>query len=174
MREFFCIGPTRLPTEAMLVWFASISPLTRWFVVTYGERRVSATWMDAGPHGMKLASWRSRMRRSDWCTCYTNIKKIRQWHRHRGPGKLGAYVGGIDVTLNNVQDRDVACRLARYGRNHPVFGLQKTAHHVQHSRTPDRLGLVVELKRAKKEKFRHACLLDAANSLSLPCRSSRK
>lgn len=56
-------------TEAMLVWFASMSPLTRWFVGTYGDLRVRATWMEAGPQGMKLASWRSRMRRSDWWTC---------------------------------------------------------------------------------------------------------
>jgi hypothetical protein len=59
------------------------------------------------------------------------------------PGDWGscAHVGGIDVALNNVQDRDVARRLARYGGNHPIFGLQKTAHHVQYRRTPDRLGL---------------------------------
>ena len=53
-----------------------------------------------------------------------------------------AYVGGVDVTLNNVENRDVACRLARHRGNHPVFGLQKTTHHIQHGRTPDRLGLV--------------------------------
>lgn len=43
-------------TEAILVWFASIRPLTRWLVVIYGDFRVSATWIDAGPHGMKFAS----------------------------------------------------------------------------------------------------------------------
>ena len=52
-------------TDATLVWLASMSPLTRWLVCTYGERRVSATWIDAGPQGMKFASCRSRMRRSD-------------------------------------------------------------------------------------------------------------
>ena len=64
--------------------------------------------------------------------------------RGTSSGNLGscAYVGGVDVTLNNVENRDVACRLARYGRDHPVFGLQKTSHHIQHGRTPDRLGLV--------------------------------
>ena len=41
-------------------------------------------------------------------------------------GNLGicAYVGGVDVTLNNVENRDIACSLARYGGNHPVFGLK--------------------------------------------------
>lgn len=43
-------------TEAMLVWLASMSPLTRWFVGTYGDLRVRATWIEAGPQGMKLAS----------------------------------------------------------------------------------------------------------------------
>lgn len=71
-------------------------------------------------------------------------KKISKHDCGTDPEDLGsyAYVGGIDVTLNNVENRDVACRLARYGGNHPVFGLQETPHHVQHGRTPDRLGLV--------------------------------
>ena len=34
-----------------------------------------------------------------------------------------AYVGRVNVTLDNVEDRYVTCRLARYGGNHPVFGL---------------------------------------------------
>ena len=34
------------------------------------------------------------------------------------------YVGGINVTLNNVENRDVARGFARYGGNHPVFGLK--------------------------------------------------
>lgn len=41
-----------------------------------------------------------------------------------GLGKPCTYVGGVDVTLNNVENRDIACGLARYGRNHPVFGLK--------------------------------------------------
>jgi hypothetical protein len=45
-----------LHTEAILVWFASISPLTRWFVAMYGDFLVRATCIAAGPHGMKLAS----------------------------------------------------------------------------------------------------------------------
>ena len=41
-----------------------------------------------------------------------------------GLEKLCTYVGGVDVTLNNVENRDVACGFARYGGNHPVFGLK--------------------------------------------------
>ncbi len=52
-------------TDAILVWFASMRPLTRWLVGTYGDLRVRATWMDAGPQGMKFASCLSRIRRSD-------------------------------------------------------------------------------------------------------------
>ena len=42
--------------------------------------------------------------------------KIRQ-------GGNRAYVCGVHITLNDVEDRDVARRLARYGGNHPIFGL---------------------------------------------------
>ena len=49
-------------TVEMLVWLASISPDTRCDVVTYGDFRERATWMDAGPHGMNCASLRSRIR----------------------------------------------------------------------------------------------------------------
>ena len=52
----------------MLVWFASIRPLTRWAMGMYGLRLVSATWMLAGPHGMKVARRRSRMRSRLLCT----------------------------------------------------------------------------------------------------------
>ena len=55
-------------TDATLVWFANINPLTRWFDWTYGDLRVNATWIDAGPQGMKFANWRSRIRSRDWCT----------------------------------------------------------------------------------------------------------
>ena len=41
-----------------------------------------------------------------------------------GDLKDSTYIGGVDVTLNNVENRDVACGLARYGGNHPVFGLK--------------------------------------------------
>lgn len=54
-------------TDAMLVWLANMTPLTL-FSLPACLRLVSATWMLAGPHGIKLASCRSRIRRSDLCT----------------------------------------------------------------------------------------------------------
>lgn len=68
MRQDYEFVATAGRTEATLVWLANIKPLTRWLVATYGDLRVSATWMDAGPHGMKFASWRSRIRSNDWWT----------------------------------------------------------------------------------------------------------
>mmetsp|Transcript_9266 Transcript_9266/g.32186 ORF Transcript_9266/g.32186 Transcript_9266/m.32186 type:complete len:217 (+) Transcript_9266:251-901(+) len=53
----------------MLVWLASMRPLTRCAVCTYGDLRLNATWMLAGPQSMKLASLRSRMRCRLLCTC---------------------------------------------------------------------------------------------------------
>lgn len=49
----------------MLVWLAIMIPDTRFCDVL---RFVSATWILAGPQGIKLASWRSRMRNNDLCT----------------------------------------------------------------------------------------------------------
>ena len=54
-------------------------------------------------------------------------KKLQRKHEcGTDSGDLGncTYVGRIDVTLNNVENRDVACGLARYSGNHPVFGLK--------------------------------------------------
>lgn len=48
-------------TEEMLVWLAIIRPLTRWADGRYGDFLDKATWMLAGPQGMKLASLRSRI-----------------------------------------------------------------------------------------------------------------
>lgn len=48
-------------TEEMLVWFAIIRPLTRCADGRYGDFLDSATWMLAGPQGMKLASFLSRI-----------------------------------------------------------------------------------------------------------------
>ena len=122
------------------MWFASMSPLTRWFVATYGERRVSATWIDAGPQGMKFASWRSRMRSSDWCTCTTPSAAASHPGKNKGGGG-GTHVRRVDVALDDVEDGDVARGLARRRRDHPVLGLQQPAHHVEHGRAPDRLSL---------------------------------
>jgi len=59
----------RALTEAMLVWLAIIRPLTRWAEGRYGDFLDRATWMLAGPHGMKLASLRSRILWRLLCTC---------------------------------------------------------------------------------------------------------
>ena len=42
-----------------------------------------------------------------------------------GLGQEGCqtYVGGVDIALNDVENRDVARRLAGYGRDHPVLRL---------------------------------------------------
>jgi hypothetical protein len=47
-----------------------MSPDTRCDDEMYGDLRESATWIEAGPQGMKVASWRSRMRRRDLWTCH--------------------------------------------------------------------------------------------------------
>ena len=52
----------------MDVWLASMSPLTRCGLFTYGERRESATWILAGPHGINEQSCRSRILCSDLWT----------------------------------------------------------------------------------------------------------
>jgi hypothetical protein len=39
-------------TVEMLVWLANMSPDTRCDVVTYGDLRERATWIEAGPQGM--------------------------------------------------------------------------------------------------------------------------
>lgn len=49
-------------TVEILVWLASIRPLTRWAVWMYGDLRDSATCMLAGPQGMNWASFLSRIR----------------------------------------------------------------------------------------------------------------
>lgn len=49
-------------TEEMLVWFAIMRPLTRCADGRYGDLRDKATWMLAGPQGMKLANFLSRIR----------------------------------------------------------------------------------------------------------------
>ena len=53
----------------ILVWFASIIPDTLCGVSMYGLRFERATYMLAGPQGMKLASFLSLIRCKDLCTC---------------------------------------------------------------------------------------------------------
>lgn len=55
-------------TEAMEVWFATMSPLTRFDCWVYGLPLVRATCIDAGPHGMKEANCLSLILKRDLCT----------------------------------------------------------------------------------------------------------
>lgn len=48
-------------TDEILVWFAIIRPLTLCAEGKYGDRLDKATWILAGPHGIKLASFLSRI-----------------------------------------------------------------------------------------------------------------
>ena len=63
-------------TEEMLVWLAIMSPLTLWAEGRSGDFLDRATWMLAGPQGMKLASFRSRILCRLLCT----------WGGHRNGG----------------------------------------------------------------------------------------
>ena len=63
-------------TVAMLVWLASIRPLTRWLIGIYGLRLVRATWMLAGPQGIKVARRRSRIRRR---LLWTSVGSTSPW-----------------------------------------------------------------------------------------------
>lgn len=60
-RQIRCVSVAARLTEEMLVWLAIIRPLTRWAEGRYGDFLDNATWMLAGPQGMKLASLRSRI-----------------------------------------------------------------------------------------------------------------
>ncbi len=122
---------------------ASISPLTLWAVVTYGDFLDSATWMEAGPQGMKLASLRSRMRWRDLCTWKCCTSTVGSWCPHlfknqKPPPPQGLpwtpYLRWVDLALNDVEYGDVAvCKvLVDGGGHHHVLGLQQPPHHVQH------------------------------------------
>ena len=52
----------------MEVWLASMRPDTLWEVCTYGDFLDRATWMEAGPQGMKLANFLSLILWRDLCT----------------------------------------------------------------------------------------------------------
>lgn len=68
-------------TEEILVWLAIMSPLTRWAEGRYGDFLDRATWMLAGPQGMKLANFRSRI------LC----RLLWTWDGHRsGGGRLSS------------------------------------------------------------------------------------
>lgn len=52
----------------MLVWLASISPLTRWLIGIYGLLFVNATCILAGPHGINVANLLSLILNKLLCT----------------------------------------------------------------------------------------------------------
>lgn len=63
--------------------------------------------------------------------------------KRRGRDSRATHVGGIDLALNNVENRDVAGRAVRDrgARDETVLGLEEASHHVEDGRLPHRLGL---------------------------------
>lgn len=125
----------------MLVWLAIIRPLTRWAEGRYGDFLDKATWMLAGPQGMKLASFRSRILWRLLCTYRRvsgqNKSGLQNANPRRIPESTDAasfYLCGVNLSLDDVEDGDVAvARLPLSPRgHHHVLGLQKPPHHIQH------------------------------------------
>lgn len=83
--------------------------------------------MLAGPQGIKVASWRSRMRRRDLWTCLQGKLALGFLERR---SCYSSYVCRVGFTHDDVEDRDVAAILAWAGRDHAVLGLQQSAHHI--------------------------------------------
>lgn len=52
------------------------------------------------------------------------------------------YIGRISLSLDDVEDRDIATLLRGRSRDHPIFGLQETTHHIQHGRLSHRFRLI--------------------------------
>lgn len=61
-------------------------------------------------------------------------------------------VGRVDVALDDVEDGDVARRLARRRRDHAVLGLQEAAHDVEDGRAPDGLRLGGRWRGRRRER----------------------
>jgi hypothetical protein len=70
--------------------------------------------MLAGPQGMKVASWRSRMRRSDLCTCKYRML-VTGVLNQASSYQSNTHVGGIGFAHDDVENRDVAAVLAWAG-----------------------------------------------------------
>ena len=89
----------RLNSVAMPVWLASMRPDTRCDDGMYGDLRVSATWIEAGPQGIKVARRRSRMRRRDlWTWIFFALES-----EGMEAGRIkDAYVGGVGLALDDV------------------------------------------------------------------------
>lgn len=62
--------------------------------------------MEAGPHGMKVARRRSRMRRRDLWTCLV----LFSWGRDE-ISERKTYIGGVGFAHDDVEDADVAAVL---------------------------------------------------------------
>lgn len=97
--------------------------------------------MLAGPQGMKLASLRSLIlwrllctyRRVSWKK-YDYCPNMLIHLEFTGIKTLHYYLCGVDLSLDDVQDGDVAVArlpLSSSGHHH-VLGLQKPPHHIQH------------------------------------------
>lgn len=116
------------------MWLAIIKPLTRWADGRYGDLLDRATWMLAGPQGMKLASFLSRILWRLLCT-YPKVRiseGLSPLMKEKDATR--SYLCGIDLSLNDVEDSDVAVArlpLPPCG-NHHILGLQKPPHHIQH------------------------------------------
>lgn len=93
--------------------------------------------MEAGPQGIKVARRRSRMRRRDLWT-WSRVKHSASTSYLRS---CTTHFSGISLSLDDVQDADIAARFTRRGRDHAILWLQKSSHDVEDSGFPDGLGL---------------------------------
>lgn len=75
--------------------------------------------MEAGPHGMNVASRRSRIRRSDLCT-YKSLSVS----AYPNTETWVADLCWISFSLDDVEDADVAACLARCCGHHAVLRLK--------------------------------------------------
>eukprot|EP00592_Proboscia_alata_P001126 CAMPEP_0194367048 /NCGR_PEP_ID=MMETSP0174-20130528/15161_1 /TAXON_ID=216777 /ORGANISM="Proboscia alata, Strain PI-D3" /LENGTH=130 /DNA_ID=CAMNT_0039142613 /DNA_START=118 /DNA_END=509 /DNA_ORIENTATION=- len=87
-----------------------MNPVTLCDDSTKGDFRARATWMDAGPHGDEIHEFAF----SDSLEGFVDL----------------GWVDGIGIPLDNVEDGYVASP-SGVGRDHDVFRLGETAHHVQ-------------------------------------------
>lgn len=133
----------------MLVWLAIIKPLTLWAEARYGDRLDKATWMLAGPQGMKLASLRSLILCRLLCTYRANVFKNKRGQnenlcnfqadksRYHTQSTL-SYLRGVNFSLDDVEDSNVAVTglsLSPSGHHH-ILWLQEPPHHIQHGCLP--------------------------------------
>lgn len=76
---------------------------------TYGDCFVNATWIDAGPHGMKDASERSRIRTSERWTWGAQAGDRVSGGGIKREEECATYIRRVHlVALDDVHDTDVA------------------------------------------------------------------